>query len=1218
MEVLGRVTGVLFSKQAMKIVSVVSQTSARNQQRFASRRYATTSWKTSSDKKKTERKIRTMDAANPVVETALGKVRGKMVTSHVGDNYYSFQGIPYAKAPVGSLRFKDPQPAEPWTGELDATKEGPECPSSHMMFLYFIGKEDNCLNLNVYLREMPKADSPLKPVMVWIHGGAFIQGSNRTELYGPDYLMREDVIQVSINYRLGVFGFLSLEDESLGIPGNAGLKDQVQALKWVRDNIKNFGGDPNNVTIYGESAGAASVHYLLLSPTTKGLFHKAIMQSGCTLNPWALGQKGVAIIAKYLGIKDTDEKQVLEQLMKICPKKLVTAEMKYPELFIPVKRAFGPVVEKPSPEAFLTEDPLKLLKEGNYHKVPILMGANTNEGLLYELAKKLRNLKSVPNFDNDIPQELGIPAKSEELSKVSEKIKKFYKMDELSSDQKILALYELKSDHHFIHGIHRSLTLNLETNPQPTYFYVFSFEGEFNYFRKFATSKALPIHFVCIYLLNNFDREGVRNLLCKIANGMGYNKTPGVCHADELGYLFRTFFSPKMVEGSRESETVKRMVTLWTNFAKFGNPTPEGNDLNLTWQPATKDNHLYLDIGDELLMKKNPFHERNQFWDEIYKEHAKNYTASLAFYAFTTYTSQRRSREHTIKFHKFFPPLATEQTIFDQCGRRKNSSTTMSSEPRVIVESGILEGYVCDSQVENEKSYFCFQGIPYAKPPLGELRFKAPQPVEPWTGVKEVKKDGNACYSRDMLNPEKMTGSEDCLFLNVYTPKLPIKQRDGLNYDLRPVMVYIHGGSFTSGSNSKQMYGPDFLIREDVVIVSINYRLGFLGFFHLNDKTLGVTGNAGFKDMVLALRWVKNNIKNFNGDPDNITIFGESAGAVSIHLLVLSPITKGLFHRAIVQSGCALNTWAECENMAPKIAKALNLEDGDERKLLKKLREMKVEDLFSLQESFPDPWDVSIRRLVGFVVEDPDQQEEAFLTQHPNQILEKGEYNPVPIMMGFTSREGMLVHAKEKKSFKELTPNIETIVPTYFDLQIGSPPSKKVSDKIMDYYFHGQDPDEADIDIAYKLWSDNLFIRDIYRSLKAHAESSGTPVYAYEVTLETSLNIFKKFAGITTPGVSHADDLFYIFKTIMTGKLEPDSPEDKGVRRFCKLWTNFAKYGNPNPPTTDPLLQTDWKTFTKNEKNYLEIGLELAAKNNPLKDRMSFWEDLYNHRNDLD
>lgn len=185
-------------------------------------------------------------------------------------------------------------------------------------------------------------------------------------------------------------------------------------------------------------------------------------------------------------------------------------------------------------------------------------------------------------------------------------------------------IFQLKSDNFFLHGIHRSLEFHLDTNQNPIYHYVFSFEGDMNFFRKFSTTKALPIHFLCIFLLNNVNREGIRSVLSKISNSPGYGKITGACHADELGYQFRTFFSPKIVEGSKEAQTVKRMINMWTNFAKCGNPTPEGNNLGVAWTPANRDEHIYLDIGEELVMKKDPFDKRNKFWDEIFAEHCSN------------------------------------------------------------------------------------------------------------------------------------------------------------------------------------------------------------------------------------------------------------------------------------------------------------------------------------------------------------------------------------------------------------------------------------------------------------------------------------------------------------------------------------------------------------------------------------------------------------------
>lgn len=150
--------------------------------------------------------------------------------------------------------------------------------------------------------------------MVWIHGGGFIWGSGSEELYGPNFLMTEDIVFVTINYRLGMLGFLSLDDPSVGVPGNAGFKDMVLGLKWVQKNISAFGGDPNNVTIFGESAGGGAVHLLTLSPLAKGLFHKAIAQSGCALNPWVAGCKGGYRVAQALNIQGADDKAILEHL----------------------------------------------------------------------------------------------------------------------------------------------------------------------------------------------------------------------------------------------------------------------------------------------------------------------------------------------------------------------------------------------------------------------------------------------------------------------------------------------------------------------------------------------------------------------------------------------------------------------------------------------------------------------------------------------------------------------------------------------------------------------------------------------------------------------------------------------------------------------------------------------------------------------------------------
>lgn len=166
--------------------------------------------------------------------------------------------------------------------------------------------------------------------------------------------------------------------------------------------------------------------------------------------------------------------------------------------------------------------------------------------------------------------------------------------------------------------------------------------------------------------------------------------------------------------------------------------------------------------------------------------------------------------------------------------------------------------------------YFSWKGIPYAEPPVGDRRFRAPVAHAGWSGVWDGSEHGESCPSSGWLSDK--TGDEDCLFLNIYTTTL---------INRKPVMVWIHGGSFTGGDGDTLMYGPDFLVMEDVVIVTINYRLGVLGFMSTGDQH--APGNYGMKDMILALQWLRDNILNFGGDPDNVTVFGESAGGVAVH-----------------------------------------------------------------------------------------------------------------------------------------------------------------------------------------------------------------------------------------------------------------------------------------------------------------------------------------------
>ena len=218
-----------------------------------------------------------------MVATWLGRVQGVEGQTSRGSPFVRFNRVPYAEAPVGALRLRDPVAKLPWRGVLDGGAATPKCPQVGLLTGNATGQED-CLFLNIYTPRLPNIgvfSSSLKPVMLWIHGGGFTLG-DATELTNPELLIDEDVVFVALQYRLGLLGWLARENDPV-LPGNLGLKDQQEAMRWVQSNIAFFGGDPRKVTIFGESAGAISAHFHILSPAARNLFRAAILQSGTAL-----------------------------------------------------------------------------------------------------------------------------------------------------------------------------------------------------------------------------------------------------------------------------------------------------------------------------------------------------------------------------------------------------------------------------------------------------------------------------------------------------------------------------------------------------------------------------------------------------------------------------------------------------------------------------------------------------------------------------------------------------------------------------------------------------------------------------------------------------------------------------------------------------------------------------------------------------------------------
>lgn len=300
----------------------------------------------------------------------------------------------------------------------NATYPRSACPQIDQLSRQYDGNED-CLYLNVYRPNyLPK--KKLLPVLVFIHGGSFTAGSADPSYFGPDYLMdTQEVVVVTINYRLGVLGFMASGDASC--KGNFGLKDQNMALQWIHDNIRVFSGNPHRVTIMGESAGAASVHYHMMSKRSDGLFKKGILSSGTALAFWALQKDPKAFFQNFAALtgvtgKNTDE--MIAEFRKMSTQELVAWGAKLPGLH-PASPNFRPVVEGNWPGAFITEDPAYIWESGKYQQRPFLIGMNGyEEGVFHDLYynEAMRN-GILANFDQGVAAGLELPQQAVQVLK---------------------------------------------------------------------------------------------------------------------------------------------------------------------------------------------------------------------------------------------------------------------------------------------------------------------------------------------------------------------------------------------------------------------------------------------------------------------------------------------------------------------------------------------------------------------------------------------------------------------------------------------------------------------------------------------------------------------------------------------------------------------------------------------------------------------------------
>ncbi|XP_069018479.1 cocaine esterase [Embiotoca jacksoni] len=513
--------------------------------------------------------------------------------------------------------------------------------------------------------------------------------------------------------------------------------------------------------------------------------------------------------------------------------------------------------------------------------------------------------------------------------------------------------------------------------------------------------------------------------------------------------------------------------------------------------------------------------------------------------------------------------------------------------PEVQTELGSLRGTFLTVKGK-EDGVYAYLGIPFAKPPLGpSLRLAAPQPVEGWEGVKDATQQPFMCIqSKPMVSLmlEKLGNitmeipdvSEDCLYLNIYTPA-------NRAHDAKlPVMVWIHGGGFVLGSAS-MFDGSAMAAYQDVVVVVIQYRLGALGFLSTGDEHM--SGNFGMLDQVQALRWVKQHIHNFGGDPDLVTIFGESAGGVSVCLLLLSPLSDGLFHHAIAESGTASMDILMDDNPVPAMQMVANV-SGCSHESTEKIsdcfRNLGLDTILDLTEN------VQLRY--------PLNVDGHFLKKTVNELLSNHELLTVPFMTGVNNDEGgwLLPNFLAPQNWTEGMDReqIVNILSVFYP----DPKDAFFKDLLMDEYVGSGEDRVKNRDAFIEIIGDLLFNTPAVQASNSHRDA-GAAVYLYEYQHAPKMLQEQRPSFVKS---DHGDEVLMVFGFCFTTthvKIGDPCPEEEEQlsRIMMNYWGNFARTGSPNGKGL-----AHWPKYGA-EEEYLAIGLKEQVTGQYLKkDRVVF------------
>lgn len=498
---------------------------------------------------------------------------------------------------------------------------------------------------------------------------------------------------------------------------------------------------------------------------------------------------------------------------------------------------------------------------------------------------------------------------------------------------------------------------------------------------------------------------------------------------------------------------------------------------------------------------------------------------------------------------------------------------------RVKIDSGVVEG-----TVTNGEQVRAFKGIPFAAPPVGNLRWQPPQPGPKWKGVRTAGDFGPRCIqsggSADMVFHDP-GASEDCLTLNVWTP---VNAKPGS----LPVMVWIYGGGFNSGGTSESRQDGQFLARRNVVVVSMNYRLGIFGFFAHPELTAEsphhASGNYGLLDQTTALLWVQKNIAAFGGDPNNVTIFGESAGSIAVSALMASPLARGLFNKAIGESGGALYgnrgvSFPPRESVEQRDVAFAQSAFGTSA--LADLRKLSADEILHGATAKTTP---PVPRFA------PDV-DGYFLNDSVPEIYAAGNQAHIPLLAGWNADEvrGQALLAKVKPTVASFAATAQT--------DFGDNAQRFLA------LYPATTDDEALIS-AGDYASDHFIAYATWRWIEAQVATGKSPVFRYSLDLGSPGDI--NHPAIL--GAFHSDDIEYVFGTLDSRPGAVWRPEDRKLSALIgAYWTNFARTGDPNGPGLP-----QWPTYNAADQwQVMHLDVTSEARSDTQRDRYLFLDQIW-------